>query len=197
MYRILVILCLLFGAYQLLSERSITQPPGQLAPDAPLQERVSDARPFDHRGYRITPLANFVVTARVLARENYRIGRESDLSPVDLALGWGPMSDQRVVDRISIRQSGRFYHWRVKEFPIPRRDIERNSANMHFIPATESLADRIADVPEGAMVRVQGMLVNVDANDGWRWRSSLTRDDTGAGACELIWLTGFELAQSL
>jgi hypothetical protein len=26
------------------------------------------------------------------------------------------------------------------------------------------------------------------APDGWRWRSSLTREDTGAGACELVWV---------
>jgi hypothetical protein len=197
MYRLLIILCLLFGAYQLFSDRSITQPPGQLAPEAPLQQRVSGVPAFEHRGYQITPLARFAATARVLSRENYHLGREADLSPVDLALGWGPMSDQTVVDRIRIRQSGRFYYWRVDQFPIPRRDIERNSANMHFIPADDSLAKRISKVPEGALVRLEGMLVNVDASDGWYWRSSLTRDDTGGGACELVWLTVFEIAQQL
>jgi hypothetical protein len=31
-------------------------------------------------------------------------------------------------------------------------------------------------------------LVRVEGQDGFIWSSSLSRDDTGAGACELIWL---------
>jgi hypothetical protein len=29
--------------------------------------------------------------------------------------------------------------------------------------------------------------------DGWRWRSSLTRNDTGAGACEVIFVRDFQV----
>jgi hypothetical protein len=32
-------------------------------------------------------------------------------------------------------------------------------------------------------------LVKVEQpSSGWRWVSSLSREDTGAGACELIWV---------
>ena len=37
--------------------------------------------------------------------------RESDLAPVDLALGWGRMSDEAILKDIQISQSGRFYFW--------------------------------------------------------------------------------------
>jgi hypothetical protein len=30
--------------------------------------------------------------------------------------------------------------------------------------------------------------VRVEAADGWSWTSSLTRDDTGPGACEVMWV---------
>jgi hypothetical protein len=30
--------------------------------------------------------------------------------------------------------------------------------------------------------------VDISAEDGWRWRSSRSRTDTGNGACELILL---------
>jgi hypothetical protein len=33
-----------------------------------------------------------------------------------------------------------------------------------------------------------GYLVEVRGRDGFRWRSSLTREDTGNGACELVWV---------
>jgi hypothetical protein len=30
--------------------------------------------------------------------------------------------------------------------------------------------------------------VQVNTPDGWRWRSSLTREDTGGGACEVVYV---------
>jgi hypothetical protein len=43
-------------------------------------------------------------------------------------------------------------------------------------------------VRTGSVVRLEGYLVEARADDGWRWRSSLTREDTGNGACELVWV---------
>ena len=57
--------------------------------------------------------------------------------PEDLALGWGRMSDSDVLAKIDITQSGRFYYWHVDDFPIPRREIETSSANMHMIPSDD------------------------------------------------------------
>jgi hypothetical protein len=47
-------------------------------------------------------------------------------------------------------------------------------------------------VRAGSLVRFSGYLVKVEAPDGWAWVSSLTRDDTGAGACELVWVDDLE-----
>jgi hypothetical protein len=166
---------------------------GVLVETTPVQEEYSSASEFELNGYDIKPLKSFQIKARVLGRENYSSGRESDLSPVDLALGWGRMSDESVVSKISISQSGRFYHWHVDEFPIPRREIETHSANMHLIPSNGTILDSIEQIKTGDVVEIDGFLVNVKADDGWRWNSSLTRNDTGDGACELIWVTGFRI----
>jgi len=40
----------------------------------------------------------------------------------------------------------------------------------------------------GQIVSLAGYLVEVRGPNGMRWRSSLTREDTGAGACELVWV---------
>ena len=166
---------------------------GVLVETAPVQEDSSSASEFELNEYDITPLQSFQIKARVLGRKNYSSGRESNLSPVDLALGWGRMSDESVVSKISISQSGRFYHWRVDEFPIPRREIETHSANMHLIPSNEVVLDSIEQIKTGDVIELDGYLVSVKADDGWRWSSSLTRNDTGKGACELIWVTGFRI----
>jgi hypothetical protein len=37
-------------------------------------------------------------------------------------------------------------------------------------------------------VRIDGWLIEANAPDGWRWRSSTTREDAGGGACEVIYV---------
>jgi hypothetical protein len=150
---------------------------------------------FAHRGYRITALAEFELQARVLAREDYRFDAGADLSPVDLALGWGRMSDESVLEHIKIAQGGRFYFWYVNRFPIPRREIETHSANMHLIPGDETVAYRLKQIREGEVVAVRGYLVSVQGQNGFTWRSSLSRGDTGNGACELIWVEDLRVLQ--
>jgi hypothetical protein len=152
--------------------------------EAPLQRDLSTTAPsVEFNGYSIQPVASFQATARVLGTEHYRRGREAELSPVDLALGWGPMAEDAVVEALEIRQSGRFYFWRAESFPIPRRDIVTHSANMHMIPANPDIDQRLRDLRAGEVIRLRGYLVRVRAADGWQWNSSLTREDSGAGAC--------------
>ncbi len=186
--RLLVAAILLYGGHAFWASRPVHHGPGVIAAEIPSQTGLNGEKPFEYKGYKITPLASFALAARVLSREDYRLGRESDLSPTDLALGWGRMSDEAVLKAIEINQSGRFYFWRVQSFPIPQREIEVSSANMHMIPADSSVARSLSAVRRGQVVQLHGLLVRIDANDGWHWVSSLSREDTGAGACELIWV---------
>lgn len=181
-----------FGAYQHQTSRPVKPPAGVLAAEVPRQVGTRQD-PFDVNGFRVTPLHDFSIQARVLGVEEYRFDREASLSPVDLALGWGPMSDSEVLQHIDISQSGRFYFWRGKDLPVPQRDIERSSANMHMIPADKAIERRLKSVRVGQVVRIEGWLVEARSPDGFFWRSSLTRDDTGAGACELIFVKNLQV----
>jgi len=40
----------------------------------------------------------------------------------------------------------------------------------------------------GQVVALRGYLVRVQSPDGWRWNSSMTRSDSGNGACEVVWV---------
>jgi len=139
--------------------------------------------------YTLHLLAEFALDARVLARERYRLGREAELSPWDYALGWGRMADADIARQFTIRQSGRWYYWRTDQLPIPQREVETSSANMHLIPANDQVRQALDGISAGDNVRLRGFLVEARGQDGWRWRSSLTREDTGDGACELILVT--------
>jgi hypothetical protein len=167
--------------------------PGLSLHSAPIQRELDWSHgPLVMGEFQLSPLADFQIEARVLGRRDYRTGVEAQLSPMDLALGWGRMADPEVLSSIRISQSGRFYRWRVEEFPIPRREIERSSANMHLIPVDADVARTLGRISRDDHVRLAGYLVNVDRADGWRWRTSLTRDDTGHGACEIVLVTRVE-----
>ena len=189
MKKLIVIIALVGAAlWQHDQNRVVAQVDGVIAAADPIQRNLSDARTFDHEGYDFTPLADFTLEARVLSRKKYSQGREGELSPLDLALGWGPMSDNQVLEKIDISQRNRFYFWRVEEFPIPKKEIIRHSSNMHMIPSDNQVAKQLAEVRKGDVVAITGQLVKINADDGWRWQSSLSRTDTGNGACEIVWV---------
>ncbi len=163
--------------------------------EIPVQSTASESA-LQRAGYVIEPLASYDIRAKVLSIERYRVGREADLSPLDFALGWGPMSDTAVLDRLSISQSNRWYHYRWEGAPpIDPTLMARSSANTHLVPADESVKNRLLNVSKGAVVKLSGYLINVRHSDGWTWRSSLTRDDTGGGSCELMWVTDVHVEQ--
>jgi hypothetical protein len=174
--------------------RPITHPPGVLVAEAPLQQPVAEALPLRKGEVAIKPLAKFALTARVLSREDYRWDELARLVPVDLALGWGRMSDSEVLDKVHISQSGRFYFWQLRQFPIPEREIIESSANMHLIAADDSIERAIKRTRIGDIVSFDGYLVEADWPDGRKAVSSLTRSDTGAGACEIVWVENFSIA---
>ena len=138
--------------------------------------------------YTISELEPYSETVRVFSSERYSFGRESDLSPMDIAVGWGVMAKPTVYKQFRINQGNRWYYWQAAEMPISKREVETHSANMHLVPATPQVANQLRAIKRDDLVRISGSLIEVTAPDGWKWRSSLSREDTGDGACELLLL---------
>ncbi|WP_273151966.1 hypothetical protein [Methylophaga thiooxydans] len=185
-----------FAVWQCRAAEIVTLGPGVKVDTAPVQTQINNAKSFDFNDFLITPLADFSLQAKVLSREDYWLDKESELAPTDLALGWQNMSDESVLSQIDIRQSGRWYRWRVEQFPIPRRELETQSANMHIVPADDHVAAMLDLVKSGQIISLKGQLIKAQAIDGWHWQSSLSREDTGANACELIYVTELVIEQS-
>jgi hypothetical protein len=196
MKRLLIVVLVLAAlfAWRDWNRRDIVHPPGILIAEQPRQVAMAGVQSLELEGYRLTRRARFEIRARVLSREDYRWGTEADLSPMDLALGWGVMSDQAVLDRIKITQGSRWYFTRYElPAPIPDREIIRHSGNMHMVPAGSSVLRELRKVRSGDIVRASGYLIDVDHGSGFRWRTSLSRNDTGGGSCEIFYLEKFEI----
>jgi len=168
--------------------RPVSHPAGILVPEDPLQSTPESPSPWTFKGHTLTPLARFELRARVLSTERYRFDRAAELSPVDFALGWGPMSDTRVLGAMSIRQSDRWYFWSASQMPLAETEVITHSGNMHMIPAKAEVARRLLAVRPGQILELRGQLVRADGKDGWHWVSSLSRADTGDGSCEVVWV---------
>ena len=59
---------------------------------------------------------------------------------------------------------------------------------MHMIPATRTIGRKLKSLRVGDIIKLDGLLVDVDHDSGWFWRTSMSRMDTGAGACEIVFV---------
>lgn len=189
---VLVILLLIYKK----SKQPVSLGYGVKAPDAPIQKNLKSSNKILFDDVEITPLAEFEIKAKVILREDYSYDKEAEFSPTDLALGWGRMSDEKVLEQIDFSQSGRWYRYSYKTAPIPQKEIQTHSANMHLIPANDYLADQIDEIKAGQIIKIDGKLVEVfQPSTKYRWKSSLSREDTGGGACEIIFVEQLQILE--
>jgi hypothetical protein len=188
---LLFLVAFLGGVNWWLYERPVPRPPGVLVAAEPSQEGLDPPPEFEDRGYRFIRRARYDITARVLRREIYRVDGGAALAPVDVAVGWGPLSDSRILDQLEFSQMGRFFYWKPKDpatFPLSPGTLIGHGAQMHLIPSTKELDRRIRKLRPGQVATLGGYLVDVRGPGGFMWNTSLTRDDTGDGACEIVWV---------
>ena len=174
--------------YGLWPRRALRHPPGVLVAAEPEQHLISGQPLPAPRGWTLTAAATYRIQARVLHTRRYW-DDGSALVPYDVALGWGPMSDQAVLDRLKISQSTRFmfYQW-TDTPPIPGKEIGCHSSNNHLIAANPEVAAVIRKLRVGQIATLRGYLVNATGPNGGHWNTSLSRTDDGPGACELFYV---------
>ena len=119
---------------------------------------------------------------------------------MDVALVWGPVADPTVLSHLKFHLSERYvsywYDAGTPAFAVGK--LPSHIANNHLIPADEDVAKDLARIHIGDLVTFRGKLVDVDIHDAngkevFRARTSLSRDDVGSGACEIIWVESAEV----
>ena len=175
--------------------------------DAPYPEPVQSAVARDigaivlTEQYWLVPVAHFEVDALVRGTERYRFDSLAEVSPVDLALAWGPLADPLVTLAVSISQSGRWFYWQTRDDvlyrKLGRKAFIESMANMHIIPADGAIRDQVLAIKKGQAIRARGLLVDVQHQDfRLNRRTSRTRSDSGAGGCEIFYVTELEVFET-
>ena len=197
--RVLVLLVLLAGCRDW---REHVDP--SRASSEPEQVAITGEPPIELelKGYqvRLIPRATYKVTGYAAETSRKLLDEWDFVMPLDLALVWGPVADPAVLRHMKFHLSERYVsYW--YDATTPSAAIGRlptHVANNHLIPATEEVAHELGRVRIGNLVMLQGKLVDVEIRDAGgqvaaRMRTSMTRDDVGSGACEIIWVESVEV----
>jgi hypothetical protein len=145
----------------------------------------------------LDPRASFDISAVVAHDEHYRFDNGAFLVPVDLVMTWGKLPEEPYKSKVSYGQMTRYYFWRTPSSDLDLHYIRSHSANMHMIPADGNVRRALLAVGRGDRVRVQGLLVNARRDDGFHWTTSMTREDDGPGACELVWVETIQIGRDV
>jgi len=69
-------------------------------------------------------------------------------------------------------------------------------SNNHLISEDESIRNRVRDIQIGDQIRVRGFLASYSNPRGGKRGTSITRTDTGDGACETVYIDYFKIVQA-
>lgn len=182
-----------------LYERAISHPPGILVPELPHISKTNHRPWTADDGLRYLPLKRLKIRARLLSRSNVTLGSWADISPVDLGLGWGDMSDSSIIEQLDLSQYNapiggtRFLTFSIRqEAPLrrwPRARLDtlfRQLTHLHAIPASDSVDKTLKGLRPGQILTLDGQLVQVSAPGGHvLLASSLVLGDHD---CEIMWV---------
>ncbi len=167
----------------------------------PVQKQASGSEMLTLKGYnvKLTFLYSYDIEALVVHKKSYNSSSLQDkLVPVDVALAWGKVAQYNKDIDFHWSQSGRWVFWRVNsdselDLVGGENAIVSQSSNNHLIPANKYIEKKVKKIKKGDHIRIKGYLVNVHAtkSDGswWSVDSSTSREDSGGGACEVIYVT--------
>ncbi len=189
MIKKLFLLFIIIGAgYYYWTTRPISHGPGVVAPDAPVQRDIPKVPDISHKNFTLDPKAEIQLEARILSIKRYR-DIYTDLTKTDVVFGWGSMSDEKNLKSLFVGQEDRSLSLKIADPPIDPPEIWTHIANMHLIPSTEEISDKINSFRKGHIVRLKGYLVDASSHtNGWELKTSLNRKDRGKGSSELLWV---------
>ena len=189
----LLIAMLVLALWAFENLRPIPQPPGILVNEAPHLTPLTSAAPTFRRNEHVyTALAQLDAKGRILSIERYGRDRESRAALLDIALGWGRMSDTVTLKGVDVAQSERRVLSKSYLPDYPDSAVEANLLNLHLVPASTDIENQLKTLRAGNVVRLHGYLVEATSSDGWRWKGQL-RQSSPALPGTLMWVNRMEL----
>ncbi len=171
----------------------------------PIQRATKKEPFFLERGrykFTIKPLAAYEIHAQVKSRRTYDTDWTSLLSSIDLALAWGGLVSKIADKHITYSQKKRWYYYNYDGgSPYYKPYIRSHSSNHHILPANTNIERAVHSLAVKDKVCLKGYLVKVEGksslNEKVWWNSSMTREDEGDGACEVLWVKEIQIGNKV
>lgn len=182
-----------------LAPRPVLEQPPRQAPASrqPFAVEVNDVR------YAVRPLYEYELHGLVVSRRNHdgdfmlhRLWNDH-LNVADLCVVWG--SNARSLDlRAFDFRNGEFTCYvETRSTAAWRRFAPDALSNNHLLAADDDVRAAIRAAQVGDQVHFRGWLVEYANADGFHRGSSTTRDDTGNGACETVYVQSFRVTEPM
>lgn len=151
---------------------------------------------IDNTNINLNFIAEYKIIGRVVATTNYNGSIQNKLSPKDVALVWGSLSNKEVDKKIKWSSRKRKVYYSISDTKWlsgidGKSTITSNFSNNHLIPSNDEIRNLIKSIKKDDYIKIEGYLVNVywqTNKSRFRWNTSTTRTDTGNGACEIIYV---------
>jgi hypothetical protein len=112
----------------------------------------------------------------------------------DVCVIWGRNIETGVYERMSFRNRDFTCYYRYPDQETGALFTENALSNNHLLPADPLVADAVLKARKGDQVRFKGWLVSYGIKGTpYARRSSTVRNDRGNGACEVVYVTEFEI----
>jgi hypothetical protein len=155
--------------------------------------------------YTVKPLADYEIWGLVVSRHDSHAGWDwihkatnDHLNVVDLCVVFAENVTRAAYVGLDY-SSGQFVCYvNTPSTEKWQRFSMRAISNNHLLADRPSIADRLRGVRTGDQVRIRGWLAEYAHQHGFAFRrgTSLTRDDTGNGACETIYVQDVEVLRA-
>jgi len=169
--------------------------PVQINLESADDERQNIAMTFKGGQGVIQPQAKYKIAAKVISKAKYHsVGEHAskEFAPYDFILAWGKVATDDLRGKVKFRHGNRWYEYWVKpDSPLSIKYIGQHTSNHHLFYANDDLKKAAARLKKGDIIELTGYLINFSGTaDGqpMNWNSSLSRTDTGGGACEIMYV---------
>jgi hypothetical protein len=148
--------------------------------------------------YQVSPLYRYRLYGLVVSRRNHDGERmlhrrwNDHLNVADVCVVWGVNASADLSEFDF--WSGQFTcFFETRDAAAWRRFRPEQMSNNHLLSDDPLIRERIAALQVGDQIRLDGYLVSYRNDSGFRRGTSLVRTDTGNGACETVYVTGFDV----
>jgi len=171
----------------------------------PVQSEAGVPEPFEVTrkkvDYTVTPLYSYELWGMIVSYHNASSFIDVShkqwndfLNTKDICVIWGKNVETGVYERMRFRNRDFTCYYRYPDEAAAALFTENCLSNNHLLPDSLLVAETVRRARKGDQVRLKGWLASYGIKGApYQRRSSTVRNDRGNGACEVVYVTEFEI----